>query len=105
MDQKQRSTGCLVLFKWFVCGHATLWSFLSQHGFQGRAVKFIQPKNKMSCAQRKKCFCSGVGQKSSQVGCSGVEIPCSGDEIGGYGPVKLLLNEFSITSRHLIAHL
>ena len=37
----------------------------------------------MSCAQRENFFCSGVGQKSSGVGCSRVEIPCSGDENGG----------------------
>ena len=37
----------------------------------------------MSCAQRKKFFCSRVGQKTSGVGCSGVEIPCPGVEIGG----------------------
>ena len=35
---------------------------------QGRAVKFNQPENKMSCAQREEFFCSGVGQKSSGVG-------------------------------------
>ena len=50
---------------------------------QGRAVKFDRPENKMSCAQREKFFCSGIGQKSSGVGCFGVEIPCSGVEIGG----------------------
>ena len=52
-------------------------------GQQGRAVKFDQPENKMSCAQREHFFCSWVGQKSSGVGCSSVEIPCSGVEIGG----------------------
>mgnify|MGYP001800428359 FL=1 len=50
---------------------------------QGHAVKFNQPENKMRCARREKLFCSGVGQKSSWVGCSGVEIPRSGVEIGG----------------------
>ena len=41
---------------------------------QGRAVKFDQPESKVSCAHREKFFCSGIGQKSSGVGCSGVEI-------------------------------
>ena len=58
------------------------------HGFphliiHGRAVKLDQPENKMSCTKREKFFCSGVGQKISEVGCSGAEIPCSGVEIGG----------------------
>ena len=42
---------------------------------QGIAVKFRQPENKMSCSR--------VDQKSSGVGCSGVEIPCYGIENGG----------------------
>ena len=50
---------------------------------QGRAVKFNQPENKMSCAQRERLIGSGVGLKSSGVWCSGVEIPCSGVEISG----------------------
>ena len=36
---------------------------------QGRAVKFHQPENNMSCALREKIFCSGVGEK-----CSGEEV-------------------------------
>ena len=49
----------------------------------GGDVKFHQPEKKMSCAQREKFFCYWVVQKSSGVGCSGVEIPCSGVENGG----------------------
>ena len=55
---------------------------------QGRAVKFHQPENNRNCAQRDNFFSLGVSQKSSGVGCSwagcsGVEIPSSGDENGG----------------------
>ena len=50
---------------------------------QGHAVKFHQPKNKMRCAQRERFFGSGVGLNSSGVWCAGVEIQCSGVEIGG----------------------
>ena len=39
--------------------------------------------NYSGAAQREKFFCSGVGQKSFGDGCSGVEILCSGVDIGG----------------------
>ena len=61
----------------------TVFSKLFVMPKQGRAVKFYQPENKMGCTQREKFFCSGVDWKSSGVGCSRVEIPCSGAEIGG----------------------
>ena len=59
---------------------------------EGIAVTLHRPKNKMSCAQRKTFFCSGVHQKSS-----GVEIHCSGVENGGELPVKVLSNEYPIS--------
>ena len=59
---------------------------------QGRAVKFHQPEYKISCAQRANFFFSGV------------EIPCSGIEICGEWPLKLLLNEFPITCRHWLSY-
>ena len=37
----------------------------------------------MSRAQRKKIFCYWVAKKISGVGCTMVEIPCSGVENGG----------------------
>ena len=51
---------------------------------QGRAVKFHKLENKMSCGQRRNIFCYWAGQKGSGVGCTGVEMPCSGVENGGY---------------------
>ena len=45
--------------------------------YQGRAIKCHQLKKKMSRLQRERFFCSGVGQKSLWVGCSGVGIPSS----------------------------
>ena len=61
---------------WSVC-------YTKISGIRGGAVNFHQPKNKMRCAQRENLFCYWVVQKSPGVGCSGVEIPCSGVENGG----------------------
>ena len=49
----------------------------NNYHYQGRAVKCHQLEKKMSRPQRERFFCSGVGQKSLWVGCSGVGIPSS----------------------------
>ena len=59
---------------------------------EGRAVTLHRPENKMSCAQCKTFFCSGVDQKSSRV-----EIHSSGVENGNELPVEVLLNQYSIS--------
>ena len=46
-----------------------------------REISSAREKNELHAAR--KFFCYGVGQKSSGVECSGVEIPCSRVEIGG----------------------
>ena len=41
--------------------------------FQGRAVKFNQPENKMSCAQREKFFVLGLARKVLGLGVLGLK--------------------------------